>query len=67
VDALRDLDSGFRAALGPEALAGIVADVPEEWLAEVPGATTDQQRTAYVEFLLARLDSQTWLPVRGAA
>jgi hypothetical protein len=67
VDALRDLDSGFRAALGPDVLAGIVGDVPEEWLAEVPGATTDQQRAAYVDFLLARLGSQAWLPVRGAA
>jgi hypothetical protein len=67
VDAVRDLDSELRTALGPEALAGIVADVPEEWLAQVPGATTDQQRAAYVEFLLARLASEAWLPVRGAA
>ena len=67
VDSLRDLDAGFRATLGADALAEIVDDVPEEWLAEVPGATTDQQRAAYVEFLLARLGSQAWLPVRGAA
>ena len=67
VDALRDLDSGFRAALGPDALAEIVDDVPEEWLAEVPGATTDQQRAAYVDFLVARLGSQARRPVRGAA
>ena len=67
VDALTDLDAGFRAALTSEALAGIVEDVPAEWLAEVPGATTEQQRAAYVEFLTARLGSTAWLPVRGAA
>ena len=66
VDGLADLDAGFRAALAPAVLREIVDDVPEEWLAEVPGATTDDQRAAYVEFLLARLGSSAWLPVRGA-
>jgi hypothetical protein len=67
VDRLAGLDGGFRAALTPEALAGIVDDVPEEWLAEVPGATTEQQRATYVAFLRARLGSSAWLPVRAAS
>ncbi len=67
VDRLSELDGDLRAALSPEALAGIVGDVPEEWLGAVPGATTVQQRAAYVDFLRARLGSSAWLPVRGAA
>jgi hypothetical protein len=67
VDSLSEIDPGFRDALAADVLAGIVGDVPEEWLAQVPGATTDQQRAAYVEFLTARVGSRAWLPIRRAS
>jgi hypothetical protein len=55
------------AALAPlvtrPLLAEVVACVPEEWVEPVPGATTEQVRAAYVEFLLARVSGdRPWLP-----
>jgi hypothetical protein len=57
------VDAELRALLGREAFAEILAEVPDSWLEPVPGAETPQAlRTAYVEFLTARLGSTTWLP-----
>ena len=43
--------------------------MPDVWLEPVPGAETpDALRTAYVEFLLARVQGdRAWLPEVGAA
>ncbi len=48
-----------------DALAGVVAEVPEEWLEAVPGAETPHLlRQRYVDYLLARVAApQVWLPV----
>ena len=44
-------------------LVEIVAEVPDVWLEPVPGAAdADALRTAYVDFLAARLDTRAWLP-----
>jgi len=50
-------------------LEEVVALVPDVWLEPVPGAETAAAlRTAYVDFLLARVSRErAWLPVRGAA
>ncbi len=44
-----------QALLTPERLHAIVALVPDEWLATPEEAPADEQRTAYVRFLEARL------------
>jgi len=51
-------------------LSDVVADVPDGWLAPVPGAATPAElRASYVSFLRARRDGvggdRPWLP--GAA
>ena len=62
-DRARELDSEISAALGPDVLADVLAEVPDLWLEPVPGAETpDALRAAYVEFLLARLGTRQWLP-----
>ena len=44
-------------------LAEVVDCVPEEWIEPTAGATTGQVRSAYVEFLLARVSGdRPWLP-----
>ncbi len=44
-------------------LTEVVECVPEEWIEPVPGASTEQVRTAYVEFLIARVGGdRPWLP-----
>jgi hypothetical protein len=60
------------AALAPlvtrELLDDVVAQVPEEWIEPVPGATPTEVRAAYVEFLAARVGGErSWLPIAGAA
>jgi hypothetical protein len=57
-------DADLAARLTAATLAGIVADVPDEWLEPVPGAETPEQlRRRYVDFLSARLaGDRTWLP-----
>ncbi|WP_252445553.1 HipA family kinase [Pseudonocardia humida] len=61
------------AALAPlvteELLAGVVAAVPDGWLADEPGfAGPDDVRAAYVRRLLARRDARgDWLPGVAAA
>jgi hypothetical protein len=57
------VDSELRTALGPEVFAEVLAEVPDEWLEPVPGAPdADAVRSAYVEFLSARLAARQWLP-----
>jgi hypothetical protein len=48
-------------------LSDVVADVPDGWLAPVPGAATPAElRASYVSFLRARRDGvdggRPWLP-----
>jgi hypothetical protein len=60
------------AALAPlvtrDLLGQVLAEVPDAWLEPVPGAATPGElRSAYVEFLLARVAGERpWLPVAGA-
>lgn len=62
VPRLGEVDAQMRASLSREVFAQIVADVPDAWLADVPQATPEQVRAAYVDFLEARLNSSAWLP-----
>ena len=64
------LDAELAATLTDTVLTEVVADVPDGWLAPVPGAATPAElRASYVSFLRARRDGvggrRTWLP--GAA
>ncbi|MDF9715317.1 hypothetical protein INN71_10005 [Nocardioides sp. ChNu-153] len=60
---LAEVDARGRALLGPDVLADVVAQVPDEWLEPVPGAATPAElRAAYVRFLGARLGTRAWLP-----
>ena len=64
------LDAELAATLTDAVLTEVVADVPDGWLAPVPGAATPAElRASYVSFLRARRDGvdgrRTWLP--GAA
>lgn len=65
VPRLGEVDAQLRAGLNRGVFEQITADVPDAWLADVPDATPDQVRAAYVDFLDARLHSDDWLP--GAA
>jgi hypothetical protein len=57
------VDSDLAPLVTPDLLSEVVTCVPEEWLEAVPGATTDQVRRAYVDFLLARVSGERpWLP-----
>ncbi len=59
-----DLDASLAGVTTRDVLEAVVSDVPDEWLAPVPGAeTADLQRSRYVDFLVARLaDRPAWLP-----
>ena len=64
------LDAELAATLTDTVLTEVVADVPDGWLAPVPGAATPAElRASYVSFLRARRDGvggrRPWLP--GAA
>jgi hypothetical protein len=63
------VDSALASQVTRELLEDVTAQVPDEWLEPVPGAETPAAvRSAYVEFLLARVgDGRAWLPVAGAA
>jgi hypothetical protein len=51
-------DAAAHARLGPEILAAIVALIPDNWLDAEPGEPpAAAQRTAYLEYLTARLDA----------
>lgn len=59
----RDLDDELRPSLDRVALTSIVGEVPDAWLESVPGAAEPSAlRSAYVDFLQARLQSVEWLP-----
>ncbi len=54
--------------LTPADLTEVVAEVPNAWLEPVPGAESAAAlRSAYVEFLTARLGTRAWLPRVSAA
>ncbi|MFC9930553.1 HipA family kinase [Streptomyces sp. NPDC127190] len=61
---VRAADAELAPLVTEELLRGIVAEVPDAWLAEDAGfAGPDDVRAAYVDYLLARLDrSAEWLP-----
>ncbi|MET8243825.1 HipA family kinase [Streptomyces sp. NPDC005202] len=57
-------DAELAPRVTEELLRGIVAEVPDAWLAGEPGfATPDHVRDAYVDYLTARVKaSESWLP-----
>jgi hypothetical protein len=58
-----DADAELAPQVTVELLRDVVGRVPEEWLDPVPGADADAVRSAYVEFLRARLaGDRPWLP-----
>lgn len=60
---LARVDAEVRTQLGPDVIAEVLAEVPDEWLEPVSGADSpDALRAAYVAFLTARLESRQWLP-----
>ncbi|AYN38674.1 hypothetical protein D9753_06780 [Streptomyces dangxiongensis] len=61
---VRAADAELAPRVTEELLRGIVAEVPDAWLAEDAGfATPDDVRDAYVAYLLARVRlSAEWLP-----
>ncbi|WP_129305815.1 HipA family kinase [Streptomyces sp. L2] len=61
---VRAADAELAPRVTEELLRGILAEVPDAWLAEDAGfATPDDVRDAYVAYLLARLErSPEWLP-----
>jgi hypothetical protein len=64
----RELDAEISACLDRAAFDEILAAVPDVWLEPVPGAAgsdelgPDALRSAYVDFLVARLGTRQWLP-----
>jgi hypothetical protein len=57
---LEETDAAMRALITPEAVARIVAAIPEQWLAEDPGFdSTLAQRNAYSSFFDTRLESSS--------
>ncbi|NUP18720.1 MAG: hypothetical protein HOZ81_22065 [Streptomyces sp.] len=61
---VRAADAELAPKVTEELLRGIVAEVPDAWLADEPGfATPDEARAAYVAHLHARVRaSAAWLP-----
>ncbi|MCD2197284.1 aminotransferase class I and II [Actinomycetospora endophytica] len=56
-------DEEMAAAVTRSVLEAVVAEVPEEWLAEDAFfSSVSAARAAYVEHLLARLADRTWVP-----
>jgi len=72
-EAITETDAALAPRLPEEVVRGIVDLVPEEWLKDEPGfAGTEAVRSAYVEFLLRRLEEpRGWVrdleEVRGQA
>jgi hypothetical protein len=60
---VRAADTRLRPLLTEEAIRGLVAEVPEEWLGDEPlFAGSTEQREAYVAYLLERLNGpRRWL------
>ena len=64
---LSAVDAELRRLLDASVLAEVLAAVPDRWLEPVPGAEDPAAvRSAYVDFLTARLGTRQWLP-RAAA
>ncbi len=62
------VDDELRGRIDEAVLGEVVDRVPDEWLTRVPGAQDAATlRSAYVDFLAARLGTRQWLPRRGAA
>ncbi|WP_246142722.1 HipA family kinase [Nocardioides rubriscoriae] len=62
-DDLAAADARLTETVTPDLLAEVVALVPDAWLDPVPGADTPEAlRSAYVDFLTARLGTRQWLP-----
>jgi hypothetical protein len=62
-DGLAAVDEELSEIVRPELFAELLAEVPDEWLEPIPGATTaDAVRAAYADFLTARLGTRQWLP-----
>jgi hypothetical protein len=61
--ALEAADARLHALLTEAALRDVVAEVPDEWLAEKPpAASPDELREAYVAYLLTRLEQpRAWV------
>ncbi|MDN0200734.1 HipA family kinase [Streptomyces sp. S.PNR 29] len=61
---VRAADGELAPKVTRELLRSIVAEVPDAWLADEPGfATPEEARTAYVDYLHARVQaSEAWLP-----
>jgi hypothetical protein len=57
---LEETDADIKARITPDAVAGIVAAIPEEWLAEDSGFDSRlAQRNAYLNFFMTRLESSS--------
>ncbi len=55
---ITDVDAGMRAAITPQVIADIVAQIPDAWLCDgAPFADAREHRAAYVEYLTRRLDA----------
>jgi hypothetical protein len=65
---LADADGELAPRIDAALLGEVVAQVPDEWLADEPGFVgPDEVRDAYVEHLLARAEEpRAWLPGRAA-
>jgi len=62
-DGLAAADAEISAMLDESVFAGVLEQVPDEWLEPVPGAETPERlRSSYIEFLTARLGTRQWLP-----
>jgi hypothetical protein len=61
---VRAADAELAPKVTRELLRAVLAEVPDDWLTEEPGfATPDQARSAYVDYLAARVQaSPAWLP-----
>jgi hypothetical protein len=61
--AVRDVDTELAPRVTEELLRDVVGRVPEDWMEPVPGAEAEDVRSAYVDFLLARVSGdRPWLP-----
>ena len=63
-EAVRDVDAELAPQITRELLEEVLGEVPQAWLEPVPGAADAAAlRSAYVEFLLARVGGgRPWLP-----
>ena len=67
-DRVAEVDTEVTARLDRQAVAAVVAEVPDAWLPPAAGDEDPERlRTAYVDFLLARLGTRQWLPPAEAA